>query len=338
MKKSLFLIGSLIAAVTMFSCAEDAIEPGGDAPEVAGTRVDNPIPVMVYAENINPLNALTYVKTGTTTPFIDILNIFAANINRSGNDPSIHFNTSLAGYMDDLNQYIHPLQAKGMKVNMALMPNWQNFGPANLSGSWNDPNSQVRRFARLVAYVVQQYDFDGVTIDDEYAAYTYLVNGSYGQLIHALRAEFDRVFPGEHKLITVFSWGNTGQIDSAAGAKVDYADHASYNTWVPNPQITGVARSQWMPAAFSSIGPSITEQAMRLQVNQVKTGGYGGVSVFSLGGNGVSQPVLNAIAQSLAGDVLGRTTQVSWTGVSYPAGPSYPGGVTITNADVPSNF
>ncbi len=334
MKKNLFVISMLVAAVTMFSCAENAIEPQMDAPEVAGTRVGNDPVVMVYVEtnDVNPLNALTYVKCGTPTPFIDILNIFAANINSDGSNPSIHFNQELANYMADVATYIEPIQETGMKVLMTLLPNWQGFGPANLSGVWTDTNSQVRKFARLVAYVVQQYGFDGVALDDEYAGYTYTVNNSYGNLIEALRAEFDRVFPGQGKLITVFSWGNTHQIYAAAGAKIDYADHGSFGVWVTNPNIAGVTKDRWMPIGYN-FGLNYNLGQVRNNAARVNSDGYGGIMGFNLrNGGGNTLNMLNAYAQGLG------VGTVCWTGVNYPEGPVIPGGHTITNADVPSNF
>ncbi len=340
MKKNLSLICSLVAAITMFSCAENAIEPRMDTPEAIATRVDNDIPVMVYVEtnDINPLNALTYVKAGTDVPFIDILNLFAANINRSGNDPCIHFNKELAGYTADVNQYIRPLQAAGMKVNMSLLPNWQGFGPANLAGTWNDTNSQVRKFARLVAYVVDTYGFDGVTINDHYAAYTYYDNDSYSQLIHALRAEFDRVFPGDHKLITVYDWGNTHQIDSAAGALIDYADSGYYGLYYTHWGVSGMTNDRWMPQSlnFGSSNNMIQIRANAMRTVAEEFGGIMGFNMRASGGNTLNY--LNAIAQGLAGDMAGRTPRVTWTGVTYQEGPEIPGGKNITFADVPSNF
>ncbi len=334
MKKSLFVTGLLAATITVFSCAENAIEPRMDAPEATGTRVGNNPKVMVYVEtnDVNPLNAQTYVKAGNV-PMIDILNIFAANINKSGNDPCIHFNQELANYMADVDQYIRPLQEKGIKVDLTLLPNHQGVGPANLEGDWNNTNSQVRKFARLVCWVVYHYGLDGVAIDDEYAQYgPSWVATSYSNLIHGLRAEFQRVFPDEHKLITVFDWGNTSDIDATAGAKIDYADHGYFSGFYTAWDIDGMTIDRWMPVAIK-FDHNLNPNQVRTWAGQAKSGGYGGVMGFNMrNGGGNTTNYLNAIAQG-----FGAGT-VTWNGVNYPEGPIVPGGHTITFADVPSNF
>jgi hypothetical protein len=336
---------AIVATVTMFSCAENATEPKIDATAStdAMTRVDNPKTVMVYVEtnDINPLNAITYEKTNDGKCFIDILNLFAANINKVNGEPAIHFNQELAPIMADVNKYIRPIQEKGIKVCLTLLPNWQNIGFANLTGSWNDPNSQVRKFARLVAYVICTYGLDGVNCDDEYAGYSSTVSGSYGNFIKALRAELDAHCGG---IITVFQYGNTGQIDATVGAMIDYVDYSSFRyDFFGSSNIAGVANSRFMPVAINLGNPMPSTYStqnlgtIRNNARRVVAQGYAGVMGFNLRDNGSAQPVFNAWAQGLYNSTTNPL--VEWTGVNYPQDQTFiPGGHTITNADVPANF
>jgi hypothetical protein len=328
---------AIVATVTMFaSCAENATEPTMDATAStdATTRVGNSKKVMVYVEtnDVNPLNALTYVKCGTDVPYTDILNLFAANINKSGNDPCIHFNKELAGYMADYAQYIQPLQDAGIKVNLTLLGNHQGVGVANLQNP--------AQFARLVAYVVYTYGLDGVHIDDEYAKYPSLVSGSCGDFIAALRTEFNN--RGGNKTIGLFQWENYGssQIDATEGAMLDYVDHGDFgpNTW-GSCGVAGVPNSKFFPVAVN-LGRyynSTELNQIRSRARQVATQGYAGVMGFNLrcGSDVSAAPVFNAWARGFANS---NATLVEWNGTCYPEGPEIPGGHTITNADVPANF
>ncbi len=172
MKRMISLVCTfLVTAAMLFSCTEDATQTPMDANASPATRVDNPAKVMVYIEtnDVNPLNVLHYVKPDGK-PFVDILNIFAANINKdSSGNPCIHFNQELAPIMNNCSTDIQPIRNAGIEVLLTLLPNHQQVGMANLTGNWNDPNSQVRKFARLVAYVICTKCFDGVALDDEWA-------------------------------------------------------------------------------------------------------------------------------------------------------------------------
>jgi hypothetical protein len=340
MKISLHIASLFVATATMFSCAENTTESPMDAtiPTDAKTRVGNEKQVMVYVEtnDINPLNALTYVKTGTDVPFIDILNLFAANINKdaSGN-PTIYFNPELAPIMANMDKYVRPLQDAGIKVNLSLLPAFQQgIGPANLTPT------QATNYARLVAYVVYTYDLDGITIDDEYAGYASIVSCSFANLIKALRAEFDA--RGGNKLISVFQWGNIGQIDSAAGAMLDYVDNGNYSpTSFGYCNVAGVPNSKFMPVSMNlgNFYSVAHRNLIRTNARKVATIGYAGAMGTNLR-NGLdvnAQPVFNAWAQGFAGVTSG--TLVTWNGVDYPQDQTFiPGGYTITNTDVPANF
>ncbi len=345
MKRMISLACTFLATAAMlFSCTEDITQTPMDANTSPETRVGNPAKVMVYIEtnDVNPLNALTYVKPDGT-PFIDFLNIFAANINRdSSGNPTVYFNPELAPIMNNYNTDIRPLQDAGIKVNLSLLPNHQQIGYANLTGNWDDPNSQVRKFARLVAYVICSYGFDGINCDDEYAEYPSLVSGSFGNFIKALRAEFDLHCPD--KMITVFQWGNVGQIDSTAAAMIDYSDNGNYSyATFNNNRISGVPNSKFMPVSLNLGAPMPsyynTVQLTTIWANarRVVAQGYAGAMGFNLRDNGSALPVFQKWAQGFAG--VNSGTYVTWNGTNYPQRtPFIYGGHTITFADVPANF
>lgn len=346
MKKINFIAMALIASAMFVSCANEAVEqPQKDADaSVGGTRVGNSKIVSVYVEtnDVNPLNALCYVKTGTTTPFVDRVTLFAANMNKDAatGDPTLYFNKELRGYMDNYATYVKPLQDAGIKVLLGILPNWQGIGFCNLTPT------QATDYAELVAWAVYTYGLDGVMCDQEYPGTTATVSGSYGNFIKALRAEFNA--GGLGKLIHVFQWGGTSvigssQIDATAGAMIDLVDHGSFGAGVyASSSITGVTTGRFIPVAVQ-LGNSYSDsnlKTIRRNAAKVVSQGYAGVMGFNLrcGSDVDASPVLSAWAQGFNGisSTLTALTPrlVEWNGTCYPEGPEVDPGITFTKADI----
>ena len=220
------LIYSMIAVGMLFaSCANEEPAPNTKADEgiqpetrALATATFRKSPVaMVYVEvnDTNPLNAGSY-KLSDGTSFFDIACIFAANIRGVDNQPVLHLNENVSAILANPDKYIRPLQAKGIKVTMSILGDHTGLGVANMT------DAQADNFAQQLADAVAQYGLDGIDFDDEYAEYNTrgypdVNNTSYSRVITKLR----ELMPAD-KIITVFDWGYTYTLSSAAIACIGF--------------------------------------------------------------------------------------------------------------------
>lgn len=336
MKQNFILASLLLAAGAMFtSCSNEVEEPQIDAqPEAVVTRSfgDKTPIVSVYVEiNDNDPRIVLSYKDQNNKQFIDQVHLFASNIHKDADGyPNIYFNDKMAPMFEDFHTYLDPIKAAGIRVNLAVLGDWQGIGVANLDAA------KANAFANILVYIVDTYNLDGITFDDEYSNYTSTVSGSYSHVIKALHAKLDTKFGVGVKHINVFQWGNYHQIDAAAGAMIDYADQGSFgpNVFPSSSSISGVTNSRWMPQAIQ-LGQSYNT----IYLNQIKTrssqaasGNYGGIMMFNMRRySDVSPlPVFQKVAQgAFGGSVTYDNTDYtrSWT--------PDPDGHTISRANVP---
>jgi len=337
MKRNVLFASLLLAAGAMFTaCNNDMEEPRIDAqPEAAVTRTygdKSPI-VAVYVEiNDNDPRIVTSYKDGDGKAFIDLTYLFASNIHKDADGyPTIYFNDKMAPMFADFHKYLDPIKAQGTKVLLTVLGDWQGIGVANMTAS------QANSFADILTYIVDTYELDGISFDDEYANNTTTVSGSYSHVIKALRAKLDAKFGAGAKLINVFQWGAYSQIDAEAGAMIDYADHGYFgpDSFVTPSSIAGVTNAHWMPQAIQ-LGRSYNA----IYLNQIKNrsaqaaaGNYGGIMMFNMRRySDVSPlPVFKKIAEGAFGGTVtydGTDYERNWT--------PDPNGYTITKADVPA--
>lgn len=345
--KIAFLVLAAMSAA-LFSCNKESelAESQVSAPAAQKSLVtkaygDKTPKIVVYVEtnDVNPLNAGDYCMCTTTcestctNTFVDIVELFAANIHDDGNgDPCLYLNDKLTPVLEygGAATYVAPLQAKGMKVLLTVLGDWDGIGVANLS------DTQATKFAKILAYAVNRYGLDGIGFDDEYADYSgSLVSGSYGNLITKLRAEL-----GNDKLITVFKYGNTSQIGTTAGAQLNYA-YGDFLYWRSNSGISGVGTSQWAPYSIN-IGytySSTWQSYFQTVASNAANGGYGALMFFNL--RPISEvnplPVFQKIAAGAYNSTVSLCTNVP-TGVTSGDRPrdagSITGGYTITYDDI----
>lgn len=337
MKRNVLFASLLLAAGAMFTaCNNDMEEPRIDAqPEAAVTRAygdKSPI-VSVYVEiNDNDPRIVLSYKDQNGKPFIDLVHLFASNIHKDADGyPNIYFNDKMAPMFADFHTYLDPIQAAGIKVNLAVLGDWQGIGVANLNAA------QANAFADILVYIVDTYGLDGVTFDDEYSNYTSTLSGSYSHVIKALRAKLDAKFGAGVKLINVFQWGNYNQIDAEAGAMIDYADHGTFGPAIfkTSSSIAGVTNAHWMPQAIQ-LGQSYNT----IYLNQIKNnsakaanGNYGGIMMFNMRRASDVNPL--PVFQKIAEGAFGGT--VTYDGTDYVRDwTPDPAGHTISKADVPA--
>jgi hypothetical protein len=244
-----------------------------------------------------------YSLEGTSTPVFDLAIIFAANIDLDGSSAVLHFNDQVQATLDDAATQIRPLQERGIKVLLSVLPNHQGVGFANFPDE-----SAARGFAQQLADAVEEYGLDGIDFDDEYAEYGANGTGqpnahSFVDLVTALRELL-----GPDKLITFYNIGpsaeRTDDGDRHAGDHVDYAWNPYYGTWAP-PSITGMSKAQLSPAAVSIYETSADQSAefARRTVDE----GYGVFLTYNLGDQDASERI-SAFTRELYGASATRSS------------------------------
>ena len=104
-------------------------------------------------------------------PLFDMAVIFSANVNfdEFSCKPVLYYNEDVKRILDNIDIFVRPLQEKGIKVLLSIMPNHQGIGFSNLDIS-ND-RKMIKDFAADISLAVSKYGLDGVMFDDEYADY-----------------------------------------------------------------------------------------------------------------------------------------------------------------------
>ena len=141
------------------------VKPLAAMPEVnAGRKVKNLCYVEVNRESM--LNAGEYTMKSDKSPFFDIASVFAANIRLSADDvPYVSCNEQTRFVLDNIEQTVRPLQAKGIRVHLSILGDHTAAGMRSLS------KDAARAFAKDLKAYIDIYGFDGIDFDDEYSTY-----------------------------------------------------------------------------------------------------------------------------------------------------------------------
>lgn len=301
--KTKFFFASLAAAAGMLiSCNKErapSVQNTDDTTPMTKAYGDKTPIVTAYIEtnDTNPLNAGDYFDENGE-PFFDIVELFASNIHKETVNgqvrPTLYLNDKLTPVLEGtgVTTYVRPLREVGIKVLLTVLGDWQGVGVANMT------DTQAEQFAEILAYAVEKYGLDGIGFDDEYANYSgSLVSGSFGNIITKLHAKL----PAD-KLITVFAYGYTNQINSAAGALIDYA-YTNFTYWNGTPGISGVTKGRWAPIALNlgNTYSSSTLNTIRSNSKKAKDEGYGAIMTFNLRRSSEvdPMPVLQAISDGI---------------------------------------
>ena len=301
--KTKFFFASLAAAAGMLiSCNKEmtpSVQDTDETTPMTKAYGDKTPVVTAYIEtnDTNPLNAGDYFDENGE-PFFDIVELFASNIHKETVNgqvrPTLYLNDKLTPVLEGtgVTTYVRPLQEVGIKVLLTVLGDWQGVGVANMT------DTQAEQFAEILAYAVEKYGLDGIGFDDEYANYSgSLVSGSFGNIITKLHAKL----PAD-KLITVFAYGYTNQINSAAGALIDYA-YTNFTYWNGTPGISGVTKDRWAPIALNlgNTYRSSTLNTIRSNSKRTKDEGYGAIMTFNLRRSSEvdPMPVLQAISDGI---------------------------------------
>ena len=305
MKQNFKLFATLAASAAMMISCQQAEEPTMDKAQepVVKTRAygDKTPKVTIYVEtnDVNPLNAGDYLLSDGSA-YADIVEFFAANLNKETVNgvvrPTLYLNDKMTNLLENggAATYVQGLQAKGIKVVLTVLGDWQGIGVANMN------DTQTTQFAKILAHAVEKYGLDGIGFDDEYSNYSSsLISGSFGSIITKLR----NLMPAG-KLITVFQYGNYGssQINATAGAQINHAyANFGYNTYIG---ISGVTKDRFAPLSINlgSIAGNVSYYGDRAY--DLAEAGYGSIMHFNLRTRSQADPLplFKAIADGAWGE------------------------------------
>ena len=329
--KQLFKLAAFAAAfVSVFACNKIDAPQVNNAPEVPATKAlgDKTPMLAVYVEtnDVNPLNAGDYVLEDGSS-LIDIVELFAANIHKdNAGNPTLFLNDKLTPVLENggVDKYVRPLQSSGIKVLLTVLGDWQEIGVANMT------NTQADQFAAILAYAVEKYGLDGIGFDDEYADYPWfgqtVNNTSYSRIITTLRS----LMPDD-KLITVFDWGNTNTINTAAASCIDYAYHGYFGNYVTSSNITGMDKARWSPVSFN-LGDNNDLGDVQSYAARAKNEGYGAMMCFNLRTSSDNDPL--PVFQALSDGAYDGMEVICYDGDQARDAGSVSTGYTISYSDV----
>lgn len=283
-----------------------------------GTGIKSILYIEVNDENI--LNAGEYTMAGSGKPFFDVVNIFAANINYNSDTKRAYVfcNENVSHILKNADQFIRPLQAKGIKVCLTILGNHDEAGVANLS-----PEAAAD-FARELKSYVDVYGLDGIDFDDEYSKYANASQGGVpspgfeypsGAAAARLVYECRKIMPD--KIISVYDYTNylpTGTVEGEqVGTLMDYSYWGAYADWRDRSSIvTGLGKAKYGPSSFN-LDFSASRSGYDLShCAQLRTDGYGIQMFYNLKPNNYDySKAFNALGNVLFDD------NVVWTGRVY---------------------
>lgn len=232
----------------------------------------------------NPLNMLLFTLKDSGKPFFDMVILFSSNIryNEETGRPYLCHDASVKKAYDNYETYLKPLQEKGMKVILSVMPDHDGVGLANLS------DSGCQYVAQQLADFVEAHHLDGVFFDEEYAEYSsYPRSGAdFTSDRGSARAarlfyECKKLMPD--KLMISYAYSTLSSLPAVEGVQSgDFVDIAL------NDYLVGTDRTEHFPGMLKSeMGLYSQEFALNRyasvsQLQTLRNGGYGYNMCFDL--------------------------------------------------------
>ena len=214
------------------------------------------------ANDMNPLNHLSFTLESTGELFFNMVIIFSANVNfdEETQRPFVRFNENLQPKFNRFYHYYRPLQERDARLILSLLPHWDRAGLANM------PAEMARVFAQEVREISDTFGLDGIMLDEEYMARHYVTNPAPGFLypsqynLARLAFEIKQAQPHRYLLLYMFADVNASPdwegnrfnfrlpyIDGVPpGEFIDYAlhDYGRFQDLDDN-QIPGLPQSRW---------------------------------------------------------------------------------------------
>ena len=311
-------------AVAVSATASDGIEtssnnesyiylvtPQATLPNTEKGRVKTICYIEVNNENI--LNAGEYTMENSKKPFLDIVNVFAANIrlNEEGK-PYVHCNPQVTFVLENADKLIRPLQQKGIKVHLTILGDHTPAGMRSLG------DEAAKDFAKELKSYVDIYGFDGISFDDEWSNYEQV--GGHPGLVVPSQEQYSRliyecrqIMPD--KQIGVY-WCKQengepsinyplGEIEGKdVNDLLDYTVFGNYNLWN---ELSHIDKTKQCPYAINVTEDNFYPNSVYL--SKIKNE-WGYFAIYNLKASKVYSSKFNEIGQTLYNDNIIWTEQV----------------------------
>lgn len=302
--KQMFNLRYTITALVLLCLLAGSSKAFNPSPD-STKRVKN----IVYIEvnHHNPLNAGGYVYADTGKPFFEIAIVFAANINYSQTQKrtALYCNPNVRQVLHNRNQYIKPLQDKGIKVLLSILGNHSGAGFTNFQS-----REAAKQFAQQVADTVRNNNLDGVDFDEEYVEYKAEWPQNNQSLLW-LVSELRQLLPD--KIISMYDMDIKPDMKANADGKLsDYINYA----WQPYygkfsaPVYPGLSNDKIAPGAID-VTQSKTE-LYRDFAKKTKKGNYGWMMFYNLTNKDISAELSAASKLLNKTDVKATDANHAW--------------------------
>lgn len=208
--------------------------------------------VEVNDENI--LNCAEYTMKDSKKPLFDVVSIFAANINVDSETgrARVLCNDKVSFVLKNVDKFVRPLQAKGIKVNLTILGNHDEAGMGNLS------KEAAADFAKELKAYVDIYGLDGIDFDDEYTKYAdnpspgfeKRSRENYTRLMYECRKVMPDKLLGIYEYLGSLIDSPSGTVEGkTAGELVDYMCYGYYQRYAKDREtnMTGLPKSKYGP-------------------------------------------------------------------------------------------
>ena len=239
----------------------------------------------------NPLNAIGFTLKNSGKQLFDMVVLFSANINVNPATGAAYIkcNDNVQALLDNADKYIRPLQERGIKVILGILGNWDRAGVSTL-----DKNS-CQAFAQEVKIMCDNYNLDGVFLDDEYTDYDAAASGKYpgfvpqsSEACSRMAYEIKKVQP--ERLVVSYRYEalfNGVEIDGQQpGEFFDYVVNDYWVTSNPTSTYPGLRQDQagtgsWNCSDWSQCIPSNDSWTERFSLTGMREEGYGALMIFN---------------------------------------------------------
>jgi hypothetical protein len=257
----------------------------------------------------NPLNVAEYTLKNSGKQLVDIVNLFAANINFSAENGRVYvyMNDNIQHLLKNRDKYIKPLQDKGIKVCLSILGNHDQSGVANLS------DNAAHDFVAELKNIVETYGLDGIDFDDEWSSYVTSGNVSPGLTLPSAKQFSRLVYEAKKampdKLITVYHIGYTGftsDVDGMApGSFIDYSYYAYYGSYNTSGLTTykGMTTKQWGPFPVQLTNLTTASSSYVNNMAKLRAADYGVMLLYDMRALDYT-PIFNSIATTLYDDEI----------------------------------
>lgn len=234
---------------------------------------------MPEVNNSNPLNALCFTLKNSKKYFFDQVVLFAGNINYNEETGEVYNknNENVTQLLNYKEKYLAPLRAKGIKVIMGILGNWDRAALTNLT------EEGAKAFARHMKAMCDAYDLDGVFLDDEYSK-----PGNYPGFESPYSNQASRLcyylkeYLGKDRLVEVYVYGGTAQLSAYKGKQpgefIDFAIQDYGQIYDLSGNYPGLKRTGMIQASSECTQSRYIYQS---NINKIVSEKYGGTMWFA---------------------------------------------------------